>query len=849
MTHSGGTRLFLILAPAGYGKSTTAAQFASGLRQRSVWATLSPRERSVRGFARLFAAAVEQPAGPAVAPVLDLLGSSGEVDDAEIIGQLIACLDHLDEPLLVVLDDYQAAECEAVNELIDSLLLYSTPELSLAIASRTRPELKLSRLRAQGQVAELLPADLALTADEIATLAGPTIDVPALLHTTGGWPAGVRLLLAGATAPDRGQVPAPSSSAVRALLVEEVLAELPDALRALLVAVSILDTFCASLASAVVGSDCGTLVDEVVRRALLVESAGGFGWYRPIPFFRDVLRTEWDRLPAEEQKSAHRRASIWYESQGALDEAIRHAVAAFEVGVADRLFSLVSYSVWGARRREMLTDFALAIADTDEQPGPHVQVFLAGTYLSRGQRGPAAAAIERARAEVGSDEVLAGRLGLLTGSLALLSGDFESIRTSSLRAAQLLSGAAPGLAAMAHANLAVLAHWSPTGMLTEAVERYSRAASLAEAGGDGYLHQSSIFQMAVALRMSGQVRSATDLLDGIPGVTEPAAVRYPALTGPAAAERADIAARRGDHGHAWELIEFAVELADTSGNVLSNWWSLCRAAQLHLEWGEIASAHQFLARLRAIAASRHVTPWFATLSDAIEGRLLLREGDTIGIQRWIARRGLSPTTRASPSREAELAVYASVLASQHLPADALAVSGALMTLGARRGRYDPDLALLHAGLLAQTGRTEAGAEVVLGALHHLENAGEGAAARRLSRFVVPYVDQLRLTIMRDGLTRPSLGFLNDVASAGGPAGGAPPAVVHTADGGLFEQLSARELELLQAIAAGRTNMEIAEEYFISLNTVKTHLKNIYAKLGVRSRTMATVYARNAGLIG
>src|SRR5580692_2325394 len=326
--------LVVVCAPAGFGKTALLADWVRSGDHRVAWLSLDAADNDPVRFWRHVIAALDR-ARPGI---------------GERVGPLLGPPAPLSFEGLVVLDDYHLIDARQVHGALEFLVEHLPPGLRLALASRSDPPLRLPRLRAGGQLAELRTDDLRFSADEAAALLREAIDtelpgaaVAALAARTEGWAAGLQLaaLSLRGQADPAGFVAAFSGSHRYVLdyLAGEVLDRQPEELRAFLLETSVLERLSGGLCDAATGLTGGQVMLEQVERAnlFLVPLDEVRGWWRYHHLFADLLRARLQQQYPDRLGALHRNAAAWSEEHGLADDAVRHAVAAGETTWAARL--------------------------------------------------------------------------------------------------------------------------------------------------------------------------------------------------------------------------------------------------------------------------------------------------------------------------------------------------------------------------------------------------------------------------------------------------------------------------------------------------------------------------------
>jgi LuxR family transcriptional regulator, maltose regulon positive regulatory protein len=858
--------LTLVCAPAGFGKTVLLRSWTSGARRPGpvAWLSLEADDNDPARFWAYVLAALERAgalpagaAGPPAAPGADVE-----------LAPLLNALEGLPATAVLVLDDFHEIGDEAILRGVQYLIRHCPPRLRLVIAARADPRLELHQLRTSGRLTELRVAELAFTPEEAAELLGVqglTLGQHevVLLHAhTEGWPAGLRLAaLTLRGHPDPGSFVAEFAGDDRSVadyLTGEVLARQPPAVRSMLLATSILGRLTGELADALTGRDDGErMLAELERAGAFVvalrgqaagaapcdaeragTSRGGVdgrhAWYRYHQLFAELLRVELRHEAPERVPELHRRAAGWFAAQGLPAEAAHHALTAGD---------------WRLATRVVLEDWhELVLGDPTilrellgllppELAGPDPELALGAAADRAGAGLPAEQRVAEARRR---------RLPLLVAALRLgeawRAGDLDLVAVAALEMLALLGEGDP--ADRPHDAARVFA----LGALAVA-ERCTGDLEAAEAT----LHEG----IAVATR-AGLERPLVDctsqlaLLDAARGRLRAAERR--------ALQALDLAERQGC---AKDPQTATAHLALT---VVYGHWNDLAAAERHLEQAAAASADDAPGHLAALAAAQ---AWLLQARGDLSGGL-----DALAEARreLAARRPPAYLERPLAVREAELRTAAGD------PAGARAA----LELAERPDRPSPEVAVARARLELDEGDAKAASAILAPwlngsattpsltllveawlldamAAHTLGDRERGfrsleralhLAEREGFRLQFSGGRGLRelLGAQLDGPTahRP---LVAELLQAGGPAWPAEPAGVGLDDDEpLIEPLSERERIVLRYLTSALSNVEIADELYVSVNTVKTHIKSIYRKLNTTRRRDAVRRARELRLL-
>jgi LuxR family transcriptional regulator, maltose regulon positive regulatory protein len=341
--------LILVCAPAGFGKTSLLADWASRLGDELAWLSLDAADNDPIRFWRHVTAAIDR-VRPGIADELERSFAPGTTAFERSVGGLINALAADSSPLVLVLDDFDAIADERVRDSLVFLIDHRPGGLAVVIASRADPEIPLARLRAGGHLTELRAAELRFTPTETADLLRTSVDpalpeaaIAALAHRTEGWPAG--LGLAALSLRDAAEVEAfvaafsGSHRYVLDYLSEEVLERQPSDVRDFLLATSPLDRLSGELCDAVTGGSNGQAMLERIERAnlFLIPLDDVRRWWRYNRLFRDLLRSRLEARGRDRVVTIHRAAAAWFDDHGLPDEAIRHALAAGDPASVGRI--------------------------------------------------------------------------------------------------------------------------------------------------------------------------------------------------------------------------------------------------------------------------------------------------------------------------------------------------------------------------------------------------------------------------------------------------------------------------------------------------------------------------------
>lgn len=879
--------LILVCAPAGFGKTVLLADWARRGRWPTAWLSLDTGDNDPARFWRHAIAALG-PLCPGIAERIGpLLGPPPPRMFDGLVAALVNELVTAPDPALLILDDYHLIDSPSVHSSVEFLLEHRPPELRLVLASRADPPLPLARLRGHGQLAELRAADLCFTADEAAALlrevAGPGLPenaMAALAARTEGWVAGLQLAglsLRGQT--DVAEFVASFSGSHRYVLdylTEEVLDRQPAEVRGFLLDTSVLDRVSGALCDAVTGRTGGQAMLERVERAnlFLIPLDEARSWWRYHHLFTDLLRARLREEQPSQAAQLHRNAAAWHEQHGLADDAVRHALAAGDAVWAARLVERHADELILRSERATLTRWLAALPDEAAASRPRVLLARALSLLIGGRADDAAAlldAAERSLAGAPAEEQFEPSVGrgrsllanvpatiaLERAFLAQLHGDADRELTFGRQA---LAQASPGdrtLDAITRGHLGV-AEWLG-GRLPEA--RHSLASSIGRLSAIG-----ERFPAIWACDHLAQVQRAQADLDAAVGTYQqaleiaapPGQPAMPAA-GIAHVGLAEVAYQRGELDTALRHLTAGIPLCRQLIFAQPAATGLATLAWIRQAEGDHEGALDAMSEAEQAAASGTVASMLNPVP-AQRARLLLTQGDIAAAAGWARSRSLDAGDKPGYPGEPEYLTLARVLIAQDSPGQALELLGRLHASAAAQGRTGSliEIQTLQALGLAADGKETAAVTALAEALRLAGRQGylrvfadEGPAMGALLGKLITSQPASRGTAAPD-IPPGYLGLLartlRQEAARTAPATALVAGSRSAAVPGLVEPLSSREVGVLQLLAAGRQNQEIADELVVALSTVKKHVTHILAKLGAANRTQATARARELGLL-
>ncbi len=867
-------RLTLISAPAGFGKTTLLSQWLAGpaalaIRERVGWVSLESDLNLVRFWIYLISAVetIEAGTGQDAMGLID--NTNPQVQKA--ITTLINDIAGSDKPFILILDDYDVIEDPEVHASLGFLLNHISPNLHLVISSRIDPPLPLARLRLQRHMLELRAADLTFTLDEAAALYNHVLglklspdDLAALEERTEGWAAGLQaaaLALQTAGEDGQGKPSGQASKDARAFiqeftgnqryildyLVEEVLRRQPAYLQSFLLQTSILDRLSGPLCDALTGRDDSQSILEALDTAnvFLFPLDEERGWFRYHRLFADVLRHQFQIAHAGGAQENHHRASCWYEQQGMIDQAIEHALAARDFSRAEDLLEPSIGSIIDRQGRlHQVAQWIEAIPPDHRREHPQLNFWYALVLMLIGRAQDWEEPLREAEAVWRAQDDRAGlaKITSFQAHAACRRGDFDQTVIDATQALVELPEDDLALQSMTLYALGIACRWK--GDLARAYQAIDEARQISAKAGSVILHLLAVSAFGNLLMVQGYLRRAAET-------------------------NREVLRKVGTR-----TIQPKIEASLQLGILHREWNELTLAEQYLREAIDLASSTGWepslaqgllnLARVITIRERNHSGPEREVddlLNRAVEigqrlgrqslidkagvilARRSLAEGRLLDAAQWAAQRGFTLEDAVPLEQEMDYLTWARVLIEQGRTADAVQILDRIHADARQAGR---------GGALVETLALQALAYQAAGSLDQaLEALAEALLRAEPEGYMRTFLDEgppMAALIQQAGMRGIMPAYTSRLIAAFKEAYELPKARLVPVTGALVEPLSAREMEIVQLLARGATNQEIAEQLSIALTTAKKHVSNIIGKLGVSNRSQVAARARDLGLL-
>ncbi len=845
----------LVCAPAGSGKTVLLRSWAAELTEAVAWVTVDRDERDAQRFwlhvIDSLADAVGDDVVERVSPAPSFAGSA-------VVERLVDQLEQLEEPLVLVIDDLHELHSSDALAWLELLLTRRPPQLQLVLATREDPPLGLHRLRVAGDLTEVRAPDLRFSREETRELlraSGITLSaggVLSLYERTEGWAAGLRLAtISLAASPDPERFVSEFSGSERTVagyLLAEVLERQPPEVRDLLLRTSILERVCGPLADALTG---GAGAEATLQRledqsAFVTALDAGRTWFRYHHLFADLLRLELRRAAPSRIPSLHSTAAAWHELHGNLVEAVRHAQAAGDWTRAGRLLVDNYLALTMAGRGQTLHVLLETFPPETGLDDGNIAAVLAIDAILQGVLDEAVVHLATARSLAATTP--AGRrrrfdvyLAVIGLELARRRGDISRAEGEmrDLQAALDATAGEPELPvgveyrALGLMNLGLAELWA--GRPDVAREHLEDGLALSRRIARPFIEIGCLANLAIAAPLTGDpLPVALELSERALAIAEEHGWATESMATGAFAMAGMALVRMGRFSDAERHLDRAEESLRAVADPGTE--ALVHHARGMLRFGEggFSEALTEFARARGLErllASEHV---FTVDARGRAIQVQVRMGDAEAAQRALA--DLEPDDCDRAGVRIAMAALELERGDPEGALEALTpvIEGASPALQDRWARVEA--LLLQATAQDHVGDRRAAEESLEEALELAEPEG------LILPFMVWPCSELLDRHPKHQTAHGSLiaTILDTLAGGAAPRAGAPTP--------LRDELSEAELRVVRYLPSNLTASEIASELIVSANTVRTHMRHIYAKLDAHTRSEAVARARELGLV-
>lgn len=864
------SKLALISAPAGFGKSTTVSDWIDHEHISAVWFSIDNYDNDVVTFLSYTIAALQGIDEKIGIGAMELLNSPNPPRPESVINMLINDVVTVKGNSVLVFDDFHLINNTEILSAFAYFLDYLPQNLHLILISRSDPTLPIAKLRSQQQVIELRSSDLSFTAQDIAILFNKNLkiklsenNIKSLAQKTEGWIAGLQL----AALSMQGQEDnsafinafAGNNRYIMDYLIEEVLKVQSNEIKEFLLKTSILEQYSASLCNAILDrTDAQTLIEELENHNMFVFPLDEERvWYRYHHLFADLLKQRLQQSYKTELETLHSKACSWFEENQMFDLAIEHAMQINDHKKCVVLLGKTAEELWANGNHDVLVKYGDLLPDELIMENAEFSLYYAWILIASGLISKAEPYLLSAKDVIyngiklldnnsNEEQKLKHLLGKVSVALAYLYSHNEtSEKTFGYCDTAMNNLPDNNTFWLSWAWFSYGVCYFSKGLLSSSVEAFTKAYNYGKKTDNIYLMSTIVIRMAENEQALGNYKLAykrcADLLQFIndKGFAEITKVdnNYAAMYFIMGVSQFTWA----QFDKAFENIKIAYTLSKGVKDIFIRVLSTVVYAFVLKELGDVESFNK-MKELDELMEQDEVPMFLVWLHRGWKIYLLLDKNEVDEAQKLANSYGLNLSAEKTHINDSAYISYCRILFMQNKLDDAEKLITELYDLAQRAGRIERiiELKVLFAALYNYK-------EEEPKAIHFLMEAMKLAADQNLlSHFVfnVNHIKNILDKVLQIHATKKTdipQEFINNlkkaIANKEQLNSIAPNA-----------HLSNRELDTLKAMAEELSNQQIADKLFVSLNTVKTHLKNIYLKLEVDNRKKAIEKAKELNLI-
>ncbi len=870
-------KVALISAPAGFGKSTLVGDWLEGLKGgEAAWLSLDEEDSDPSRFLTYLISTLARTQRLGADFGKGALGMLQSPQPPPIQSVLIPILNEIAEAsgkIVLVLDDFHLIESQEVQDALSYFLEHLPPQLHLVISTRQDPQLPLGRLRAQGQITELRAADLRFSnseaADFLNRLMGLDLspeEIAALETKTEGWVAGLQLAAISLQGSEdiQGFIRSfqGSNRLVLDFLIEEVLGQLPEGIQEFLLQTSILNRLTGPLCDTLTGQGNSqeTLVTLDRANLFILPLDEERRWYRYHHLFADLLRQRLSQTQPQKKLALHSIASQWYEDQGLINEAIEHALLSKDYQLATKLINEHIEERWRQGKLARIMRWLEKLPDEFTDNSPNLCVYLAWNSFTKGYQDQAERILQfienhfNIESGLPSDEPrkisgsstqssennVLGRVAAIRAVMATYRSDAVESKHYARLAQQLLPEDDlnwRSAAAMALADAYVF-----LGEYDQAHQARFESNKICQTAGNTYIYLIDRTKFILVLKARGELLQAQNHCRQLMEYAADNGFSEPGTIGWIQTILGDILAETNQLDEAYEIVREGVNLTELGRDVtLLSWSNMC-LTRILISLGDFDGAEIIIKKTDELSQKATIPPIVKYQLMNYRVRIWLSQGRLDAAIKWMQEQTADHKSQKTYVDRMLNIPLTRIQIAQNLTEEANKRILTLLDAAESGGHISRviELSILQALNLQAVDDKET-------AFGPLEKALSLAQPRGYFRIFVDEGPPMARLLYRalDREIEPE--YVQRILAAF-PAAESEDDLPQKDQSGLVEPLSEREIEVLEWMAAGLTNQEIAEQLIISPHTVKTHTRNIYAKLDVSNRTLAVGKARTLGIL-
>ena len=864
-------KLILISAPAGFGKTTVVSDWINKSKIPAAWFSIDNDDNDPVDFLSYIIFGIQSIHPAFGQSSLKLLNSPNRPSAESIASLLINEILKIDQNFVLVLDDFHLINSAEILKLVAYFLDHIPGNIHIVILTRSDPALPLSRLRGQHQLVELRSSDLSFSANDISILFNKKLklglsidDVYSLESKTEGWIAGLQLTALSMKGRENIsefiQDLKGDNRYIMDYLIEEVLKIQTDEIIEFLLQTSILEQMSAPLCNAVLNRNDSQLILETLEKnnMFVIPLDTERNWYRYHHLFAELLK---QRLHLREKATIielHCKASVWFKNNSMPLFAIEHAIVTENFEKSIQFLGEIVEAMWKNGQHAAIIKYGDLLPDELIKKNADFCLYYAWILIIAGQIQKAEPFLVSAetitkqiinynnssKEDVQYNKKLLGKISVASAYLNSIIANAEKTFHYSKIAMQYLSEDDPLWFSWGWYSVGIAETFSEH--FKESIEAYEKALEYGKKSGNVFLISTIGLRLSALESRMGLYTSSYKLCSDLITLMKESGYSQIAKSECTFAglytSMAGIELMRTDLDDAFSNIKIAYSLSKNDSNNSNKVSAILIYALILYGRGDTAGFNKMINEVEDIIRKNKIVLSIIDIYVAVKGLVLIQQNELKRAYQFFKEMGLGLEKKISYSDEHGYVGYAFLLVIELKFEEAEILLSKLLKMAQAANRIERiiEIKIIYAILNKATGNKE-------NALTSLIEALENAASENILMSFVLYHSEISdllkevykmLETTKTKIPKKSIDKLKLAIEKRGKFKKINSEYV----------LSDRELDALKLLAVDLSNQEIADKLFISLNTVKTHLKNIFLKLEVDNRSGAVAKAKEMGLI-
>jgi LuxR family maltose regulon positive regulatory protein len=864
-------KLILVSAPAGFGKTTVVSDWIDQNKIPTAWFSLDNGDNDPADFFFYIISGIQSIHKEFGESALKLLNSPNKPSIESIASLLINEILNISQNFLLVLDDFHLIKSSEVLKLVSYLLDHISGNIHIVILTRSNPTLSLSRLRSQQQLVELRSSDLSFSANDISILFNKKLklglsidDVYSLETKTEGWIAGLQLTALSMQGREdiskfiqdlKGD-----NHYIMDYLMEEVLKIQTDDIKEFLLQTSILEQMSAPLCNSVLDRiDCQLILETLEKNNMFVIPLDDErNWYRYHHLFAELLKQRLHLRGKAAIIELHNKASEWFKNNSMPFLAIEHAIETGNFEKSILILGEIVETMWKHGQHDAIIKYGDLLPDEIIKKNADFSLYYAWILIIAGKNQKAEPFL--ASAEIITKNIINNKnaseevVQYSRKQLGKISVAFAYLFSKTADSEKIISYCTAGMENLSEDDL-LWYSWGwycigtakeVSGHINESIGAFEKALAYSKKSNNIYLISTNAYNLAYHEQRMGLYTSAykkcsdliTDMKEsGFSQITK-SELTYVELY----VCMAEIECMRLDFEEALANIKIAYSLSKNFSNSSYKVWVRLVYSLILFGRGENAGIIKLLNEIDGIIKQNTTSRASRANYIDMKGKMLIEQHELEKASNFFKENGLEPDTKISYSEDRGYFSFVLLLITELKFKEAEKILSELQTMSQAANRIETliGVKIVYAILYKHTGNKEKAVATLLESLEY-------AADENILMSFIYYHDRIK-DLLPDVFKIQATTKTNIPKKLTDKLKLAIEKREKRKIINLESGLSNRELDILKLIAEDLSNQEIADKLFISLNTVKTHLKNVFLKLEADNRTKAVDKAKELGII-